>query len=88
LVLGRKHELTKEDAEGIGFRDNKIYEYIETLNKKEKDSETLEFIPMNREETIKVFEEFKDKADNRQCIKNIKFYRTDLGILFLKIRKN
>ncbi len=56
---------TKEDAEEIGFRDNKIYEYIETLNKGEKDSETLELIPMNREETIKVFEEFKNKTDNR-----------------------
>lgn len=56
---------TKEDAEKIGFRDNKIYEYIETLAKRKKDLETLNLIPMDREETIKTFEEFKNKSENK-----------------------
>lgn len=56
---------TKEDTEKIGFRDNKIYEYIENLTKGKKDAETLELIPMDREETIKAFEEFENKSKNK-----------------------
>ena len=54
---------TKEDAENIGFRDDKIYKYIENLEKGKEDSETLKLIPIDREETIKAFEEFKNKPD-------------------------
>ncbi len=56
---------TKEDAEEIGFRDDKIYKYIETLTKEKNDLETLKLIPMDRAETIKTFEEFKNKSENK-----------------------
>ncbi len=56
---------TKEDAEEIGFRDDKIYKYIETLTKGKNDLETLKLIPMDRAETIKTFEEFKNKSENK-----------------------
>jgi len=56
---------TKEDAKAIGFRDDKIYQYIENLAKRKDDLETLEIIPMDREETIKTFEEFKNKSKNK-----------------------
>ncbi len=54
---------TKEDAEEIGFRDDKIYEYLENLSKGKSNLEVLELIPMDREETIKTFEEFENKKD-------------------------
>jgi len=56
---------TKEDAGKIGFRDDKIYKYIETLAKGKDDLETLQLIPMDRAETIKAFEEFKNKSENK-----------------------
>ena len=49
---------TKEDAANIGFRDDFIYDYIKNMN-----SNTLDLECMDREETIKVFEEFKNKED-------------------------
>ena len=55
---------TKEDADNIGFRDDKIYEYFN--NKKEKENEKeniLKMECMDREETIKVFTKFKEKQD-------------------------
>lgn len=55
---------TKEDAEEIGFRDGKIYKYIQSLAK-EEDLETLKLIPIDREETIKAFEDFKNKSGNK-----------------------
>ncbi|MBQ3475548.1 MAG: nucleoside deaminase [Bacilli bacterium] len=51
---------TKEDAENIGFRDNFIYEYIKNdcSNKSILDLESME-----REETIKTFNEYINKND-------------------------
>ena len=48
----------KEDAEEIGFRDDFIYDYIRNMNK-----ETLNLECMDREETLKVFDDFKNKED-------------------------
>ena len=49
---------TKEDAENIGFRDNLIYDYI-----KNNDNNILDLESMDREETIKSFENYIDKED-------------------------
>ena len=49
---------TKEDAASIGFRDDYIYDYIKNMN-----DDTLKLVSMNREETIKTFNDFKDKED-------------------------
>lgn len=54
---------TKEDAANIGFRDDYIYEYIGNLSKNIQNSDILELTSMDREETIKEFEEFKNKED-------------------------
>ena len=54
---------TKEDAADIGFRDDFIYEYIESLLNNNSDNKILELKTMDREETIKVFEDFKNKKD-------------------------
>lgn len=51
---------TKEDAESIGFRDNYIYEFIKNNN---SDKKILDLESMDREETIKVFEEYTKKED-------------------------
>ncbi|MBQ3409339.1 MAG: nucleoside deaminase [Clostridia bacterium] len=51
---------TKEDAARIGFRDDYIYDYIRNLN---KDSKVLELECMDREETIKTFDNFMKKND-------------------------
>ena len=51
---------TKEDAENIGFRDNFIYEFIKNNN---SDKNILDLESMDREETIKVFEEYMNKED-------------------------
>ena len=48
---------TKEDAESIGFRDDRIYEFINNMG----NSDYLECI--DRDETIKVFNEFLNKED-------------------------
>ena len=45
---------TKEDAGKIGFRDDKIYEYIRGKNK-----DMLEKIQIDREECIKTFEKYQ-----------------------------
>ena len=52
---------TKEDAENIGFRDNFIYDFIKNMSNGNKDVIDLECI--DREETIKVFDEFNEKED-------------------------
>ena len=51
---------TKEDAENIGFRDNYIYEFIKNNN---DNKNILDLESMDREETIKVFEEYIKKED-------------------------
>lgn len=52
---------TKEDAENIGFRDNYIYDLITKINNGEECALDLKCI--DREETIKTFEEFMEKED-------------------------
>ena len=51
---------TKEDAANIGFRDDFIYEYIKNGN---NNADVLSLESMDREETIKAFEEYKNKDD-------------------------
>lgn len=51
---------TKEDAEAIGFRDDDIYDFIKSGN---TDHQVLNLKNMNREETIKTFDKFKNKED-------------------------
>lgn len=48
----------KEDAADIGFRDDYIYECIKNMN-----NSILDLNQMDREETIKVFNEYKNKTD-------------------------
>ena len=48
----------KEDASDIGFRDDYIYDYIKNI-----DNSILDLNQMDREETIKVFNEYKNKTD-------------------------
>lgn len=55
---------TKEDAANIGFRDDKIYVYLKHLSENMIDP-TLLLTPMDREETIKAFNEFKAKTENK-----------------------
>ena len=50
---------TKEDAKEIGFRDDDIYDFIKDM----KDNNILSLENIDRDETIKVFNEFKEKQD-------------------------
>ncbi|MBR6172885.1 MAG: nucleoside deaminase [Eubacterium sp.] len=54
---------TKEDAADIGFRDDFIYGYIDSLKEGAGDSTTLELNAMDREETIEAFRKFATKDD-------------------------
>lgn len=54
---------TKEDAAKIGFRDDYIYNYIRKLTDNHEDNSILNLESMNREETIKTFEEFLEKEN-------------------------
>lgn len=54
---------TKEDAANIGFRDDFIYNYISQLAKETENSDILELKEMDRDETIKSFNEFSNKSD-------------------------
>ncbi len=51
---------TKEDANNIGFRDEFIYNYI---NNNCTDNNILNLTSLDKEEAIKVFEEYKNKED-------------------------
>ena len=51
---------TNKDAEKIGFRDNYIYNYLKKLT---GDISVLDLENMDREETIKTFNEFSKKSD-------------------------
>ena len=53
---------TKEDATNIGFRDDIIYNFIKNLD---NNSDILKLESMNREETIKTFEEYMNKSDKK-----------------------
>lgn len=57
---------TKEDAASIGFRDDYIYNFINKLNNDIVDGETLILHSMDRDETIKSFQQFKN--DNNHVI--------------------
>ena len=54
---------TKEDAANIGFRDDFIYKFIRNLTENKEDDSILDLKCMDRDETIKTFEDFKNKAD-------------------------
>ena len=56
---------TKEDAEKIGFRDNLIDEYLEGQSKTTNKEDILKIIAMDREETIKTFESYQNKSENK-----------------------
>ena len=56
---------TKEDAEKIGFRDNLIYEYLEGQSKTTNKEDILKIIAKDREETIKTFESYQNKSQNK-----------------------
>lgn len=56
---------TKEDATNIGFKDGMIYDYLKTLTNKKIDESVLKLIPMDREETIKTFNLFDSKTENK-----------------------
>lgn len=53
---------TKEDAASIGFRDDFIYDYINKLPDN-VDKNILDLTCIDREETIKTFNNFKEKED-------------------------
>lgn len=54
---------TKEDADNIGFRDDFIYNYLE--NKQyNSNNELLNFNCIDREETIKLFEQYSENKDS------------------------
>lgn len=55
---------TKEDASDIGFRDDFIYKYLNNLNNGKED-EILKLVSMDRKETIKAFNDFKSKTENK-----------------------
>lgn len=52
---------TKEDAAEIGFRDDRIYNLINNISLGKENKDILELHQMKRDETIKIFEEFKNK---------------------------
>ncbi len=54
---------TKEDAADIGFRDDFIYNYLDKLSDDKMDKKVLNLKSMNREEAIKVFDEYKAQKD-------------------------
>lgn len=54
---------TKEDAADIGFRDDFIYKGIEYLADDDDTNDILNLECIDREDTIKVFEEYKNKSD-------------------------
>ena len=54
---------TKEDAAKIGFRDDFIYDYLETLSGEKPDEQVLKMISMDRQETIEEFDLFAKKED-------------------------
>ena len=55
---------TKHDAENIGFRDDFIYDFIFNLQSNDRDNNVLKLTKMDRDETIKVFDEYKNSDDN------------------------
>ena len=54
---------TKEDAADIGFRDDMIYSLLDSLSREFPTDDILKLVQINRDETIKTFNSFKDKSD-------------------------
>ncbi len=54
---------TKEDASSIGFRDDFIYKFLDSLSDEVEDESILDLVCINRDETIKTFDKFRDKDD-------------------------
>lgn len=55
---------TQLDAADIGFRDDFIYKYIQSLTDEESsNNDILKLLPLERDITIKTFEKFKNKTD-------------------------
>lgn len=54
---------TKEDADKIGFRDDFIYDFIFKLDKNDINENVLKLENLDREETIKTFNNFDNKKD-------------------------
>ena len=54
---------TKEDANNIGFRDEQIYKFISNISNNNYDNSMLEFSCIDRDETIKSFNDFLNKPD-------------------------
>ena len=54
---------TRKDAASIGFRDEFIYEYIKDMLNNKEDKNILDLECMDREETIKTFNEYIEKED-------------------------
>lgn len=52
---------TPEDAEDIGFRDEAIYRYIESLRGHRSKDDSLTLLPLDREDCIRLFEEYQRK---------------------------
>ena len=50
---------TKEDAASIGFRDDFIYDYFREAN----DNSVIEMEAIDRDETIKTFDEYLNESD-------------------------
>ena len=56
---------TKEDAANIGFRDEYIYDYIRKLTENVSDDNVLKLECVDREETIKSFNDFSNKREKK-----------------------
>ena len=54
---------TKEDTANIGFRDDFIYDYINTLKDNVDGNEALKLHCIDREETIETFKKYNEKTD-------------------------
>ena len=54
---------TKEDAADIGFRDEFIYDYLESLSNDKMNKRVLNLKSMNREDAIEVFKRYKEQDD-------------------------
>ena len=53
---------TKEDAASIGFRDNEIYDFINSLKEDNVNNNVLDLKCLDRDETIKTFDKILKKV--------------------------
>ncbi len=56
---------TKEDAANIGFRDDLIYSFINNLTNGNNDNSILDLECVDRDETLKSFNDFLEKSDKK-----------------------